>query len=120
MLKNGRFTPCPDSPNCVSSQAEDPEHFIEPLRYGGDVREARARLLAILRAMQRVSIVTEEPHYIHAECTSAWLRFVDDAEFLFDEPRKVIHVRSASRVGYYDFGVNRGRIEQIRTEWSKE
>ncbi len=64
--------------------------------------------------MKGMQIVVEEPTYIHAEFTSALFRFVDDVEFLFAEPEKVIHVRSASRAGYYDFGANRTRIGRIR------
>ncbi len=113
-ITDGKFIPCPDSPNCVSSQSTDQSHAIEPLSYKGAPTEARARLLAVIKGMKRSNIVTEQALYIHAEFTSAVFRFVDDAEFYIDDAQKVIHIRSAARLGYYDFGVNRKRMETIR------
>jgi uncharacterized protein (DUF1499 family) len=113
-VTDGKFIPCPDSPNCVSSQSPDKSHAIEPLSYKGTLPEARARLLAVIKGMKRANIVTEQALYIHAEFTSAVFRFVDDAEFYIDDTQKVIHVRSAARLGYFDFGVNRKRMETIR------
>ncbi len=114
MPSNRTLSSCPDSPNCVSSLASDAKHYVAPLQYKGDLNEAGELLRSILRSMQRMRIVVDEPTYIHAEFTSALFRFVDDVEFLFAEPEKVIHVRSASRVGHYDFGVNHNRVERIR------
>ena len=114
MPSNRTLSSCPDSPNCISSLAGDAKHYVAPLQYTEGLHEARELLRSILRSMKRVRIVVEEPTYIHAEFTSALFRFVDDVEFLFAEPENVIHVRSASRVGYYDFGANRNRIERIR------
>jgi len=115
-LKDGRLAPCPSSPNCVSSQSPpgDHTHFAEPLGFTGTAAEARRRLLAVLETMPRVKIVQADERYIRAEFTSAIFRFVDDVEFLVDEPGNVIHVRSASRVGYSDLGVNRKRVDKIR------
>jgi uncharacterized protein (DUF1499 family) len=113
-VTDGKFIPCPNSPNCVSSQSTDQSHAIEPVSYKGTTSEARARLLAIIKSMKRGNIVTEQEHYIHAEFTSAVFRFVDDAEFYIDDSQKVIHIRSVARLGYYDFGVNRQRMETIR------
>lgn len=67
--------------------------------------------------MKRARIVAAEERYIHAAFTSALFRFVDDVEFFLDEGTRTIHVRSASRVGYSDFGVNRRRVEEIRTRF---
>lgn len=114
MTERDRFAPCPDSPNCVSSLSEDSDHRIEPLRYASSAEAARERLLGVLRGLPRVRIVTSEPQYIHAEFTSAVFRFVDDVEFRIVGRDNLIHVRSASRVGYYDFGANRRRVEEIR------
>jgi len=113
-VTDGKFIPCPESPNCVSSQSTDKIHAIEPLSYKGTLPEAQARLLAVIKGMKRANIVTEQEHYIHAEFTSAIFRFVDDAEFYIDDAQKVIHVRSAARLGYSDFCVNRKRMETIR------
>ena len=114
MPSNRTLSPCPNSPNCVSSLASDAKHSVAPLQYTGGLNEARELLRLILRSMERMRIVVDEPTYIHAEFTSALVRFVDDVEFLFAEREEVIHVRSASRVGYYDFGANHKRIERIR------
>ncbi len=114
MPEPDRLAPCPDSPNCVSSLSEDPDHRIEPLRYASSAEVARDLLLRVLHSLPRVRIVTNEPNYVHAEFVSAVFRFVDDAEFKFVEQDKTIQVRSASRVGHYDFGANRRRIEEIR------
>jgi len=114
-VHQGQLAVCPESPNCVSSQAEpaDHRHYIAALRYDGDPAAARERLLGVLRTQKRVRIVENSENYLHAEFSSAVMGFVDDVEFYFPEER-IIHVRSASRLGYSDLGVNRNRIEGIR------
>jgi uncharacterized protein (DUF1499 family) len=109
-----KLRPCPDSPNCVSSQSSDPRHAIAPIRYEGTAEEGRELLIDVVSGMKRSRIVICEKLYLHAEFTSAFFRFVDDVEFLLDDRKKLINVRSASRVGYSDFGVNRKRVEEIR------
>jgi apolipoprotein D and lipocalin family protein len=108
------LTPCPKSPNCVSSLAEDKQHFIEPIPYKGETAVTRHELLEILNSFKRVRVVKLEEDYIHAEFVSFIFRFVDDVEFAFDDVKKIIQVKSASRTGYSDLGVNRRRIEKIR------
>ena len=76
---------------------------------------AMERLIEVIQEMKRCRIITMEDHYIHAEFTSAFFRFVDDVEFYFDSEAKIIHMRSASRIGYSDFGVNRQRMEKVRS-----
>lgn len=110
----GRLPPCPDSPNCVSSQADDERHFIEPLSYSGDAQVAWDILVSIVQSWKRTMILEEEDHYLHAGVRSLVFRFVDDVELLLNPEAKRIHVRSASRTGYSDFGVNRRRVEQLR------
>ena len=117
-VREGRLAPCPSSPNCVSSQEDGEEHRVAPLPYIGTAEEAMKKLKAIVHSLPRTSIVTETPAYLHAEFTSFLFRFVDDAEFFADDSAKVIHVRSASRLGYSDLGVNRKRIELIRERWN--
>jgi uncharacterized protein (DUF1499 family) len=112
-----RLAPCPDSPNCVSSQSEDKRHAIEPFRYEGAAETAMQALIDVIREMKRARIKTAQERYIHAEFTSFLFRFVDDVEFLLDKGAKTIHVRSASRVGYSDLGVNRKRVEAIRSRF---
>jgi len=116
-VRDGRLAPCPSSPNCVSSQSTDREHAVEPLSYTTSTVEAMADLRKIILNMKRARIVSESGDYIHAEFTSAIWRFVDDVEFYFDDAAKVIHVRSASRLGKSDFGVNRKRVDEIRRAW---
>ncbi len=117
-LRDGRFAPPKRTPNCVSSQAEkgnDPQHYIEPLRFARPPAHAWAALKAVLQGMERVKIITEQPGYMHAEFRTPLMGFVDDAEFCLDPKAGVIHVRSASRLGRRDFGVNRKRVEAIRS-----
>jgi uncharacterized protein (DUF1499 family) len=116
-MHNDLLKPCPDSPNCVSSFETDPSHYVDPLPYKGSKADARQKLLSILHATKRVKVVTSEENYIHAEFTSRIFRFVDDVEFYMDEKAPVIHVRSASRVGYSDLGANRKRAEEIRRQF---
>ena len=112
-----RLAPCPASPNCVSSLANVESQRVEALRYSGDATQAKGRLLNVLRGMEKVHIVRVEEAYIHAEFRSALLGFVDDVEFLFDPPG-FIQMRSASRLGYSDFGVNRERVAAIRARFA--
>ena len=114
-----RFSPCPDSPNCVSSQSTNKRHFIEPLHYTGETADVRQILIDLLENTKRVQLVKVETDYIHAEFQTAIFRFIDDVEFLFPPGKNIIHVKSASRSGYYDFGVNRRRLEQIRSTIEK-
>lgn len=119
-IVDGRLAPCPNKPNCVSSQAaaSDKQHSIEALTYNDEPEQARQRLERAIAGMKRSRLVTREANYWRAEFKSALLRFVDDVEFLFDDNGKRIDVRSASRVGYSDLGVNRKRIEEIRRRFS--
>jgi uncharacterized protein (DUF1499 family) len=119
-VKEGKFIPCPASPNCVSSQSERPAYAIEPLAYKGSPDDARTHLLEVILSMKRSKLVAQQERYIRAEFTSAVFRFIDDAEFFIDDDQKVIHVRSAARLGYSDFGVNRKRIETIRKLFNLE
>ena len=113
-VKDGKLLPCPDSPNCVSSLDADGRHHVEPLTFTGEAKDAMARLKAVLEAQPRTRLVEEKPDYLQAECSSLVFRFVDDLEFYLDRQGKKIHVRSGSRAGKYDFGVNRRRVEAIR------
>ncbi len=115
-IRDGKLAPCPSSPNCVSSQsvAGDKEHYIQPVHYSGSRDAAKAALISVIESMKRTKIITVTDDYVHAEFTSRIFRFVDDVEFYFDDATKTIHVRSASRLGRSDLGVNRKRVEAIR------
>lgn len=108
-VSDGQLGTCPDSPNCVSSFETRDSHRIEPLTATLDqVRTA-------VSAMQGAQIISEQDQYLYAEFTSRMMRFVDDVEFLADPDSGLVQVRSASRLGHSDMGVNRARIEDIRT-----
>ncbi len=113
-LRDGKLSECPDSPNCVSSQTAKKDHAVDPLSYNGSYSEAKQALLSIISSLPRTKIIIDNGLYVHVTFTSRLMRFVDDIEFLFDETNKQIHVRSASRVGYSDMGVNRKRVEDLR------
>ena len=113
-VQSGKLTPCPGTPNCVNSQSADPEHAIAPLSYKTTPQEAMADLKAVVENMERTNIITESNNYLYAEFKSALMGFVDDVEFFLDESKNVIQVRSASRLGKSDLGVNRKRVEAIR------
>ncbi len=107
-LINGRLAPCPESPNCVSSFATDETHRIEPLT------ATLADVEQVLRGLDEANIIEVADGYLYAEFTSRIMGFVDDVEFQADPASGLINVRSASRLGYGDFGANRSRIESIR------
>lgn len=113
-MKDGLLAPCGSAPNCVSSQAQDKKHYVEPLSFTVATDMSRRALLDVLAQMPGAKIVSEEPLYIHAEFMSKTMKFVDDVEFLVDPLSSIIHVRSGSRLGYSDMGVNRKRVEDIR------
>jgi uncharacterized protein (DUF1499 family) len=118
-IENGQLKACPTTPNCVSSQAKDKEHFIEPILITGSPLEAKKNILQTLKEFKQSKVKVVEDNYISAEFTSRILRFVDDVEFYFPDTKTrevIIHIRSASRMGYSDFGMNKKRIEQIRSK----
>ena len=114
---NGRLADCPDESNCVSTQATDTEHLIDPLPYTQSVDEAQRQLEAIIRSMPHSRIVSSRRGYVHAEFSSLLFGFVDDVELAIDEKEHVVHFRSASRTGRSDLGVNRKRMEKIRQQF---
>lgn len=116
-INDGKLVPCPKTPNCVNSQVTEIRHSIQPLHYTGTLQDARKMLLEILSADKHATILVSQQTYIRVEFSSALFRFIDDGEFYFPErpdDEKVIHVRSAARLGYSDFGTNRKRLERIR------
>lgn len=117
-VRNGRLAPCPNSPNCVSSQSDDPIHQIAPLNFTSTPEQAISSLKNIIQSLPRTKIIQETEDYIYAEFKSALMGFVDDVEFYLDRKNNVIQVRSASRLGYGDLGVNRQRIETIRAKFN--
>jgi uncharacterized protein (DUF1499 family) len=113
-ISNGYLSNCPASPNCVVSLDADSKHAIEPITYHVDRDVARKTLLKVLTVVPRTEVLEQTDNYIHATSKSRIFKFVDDVEFYFPNDEKVIHLRSASRIGDSDLGVNRRRMEQIR------
>jgi uncharacterized protein (DUF1499 family) len=124
-VQAGRLKAPSGTPNSVSSQAGlYPGHpqgryaDIAPFAYTGDGQAALRRLADLLQASERCLLVTQSPDYLYAQCSTRWLKFTDDVEFYLDAPTGVIHVRSASRIGHGDLGVNRARIEALRVRFA--
>ena len=113
-VRDGSLVACPESPNCVVTQDADEAHKIAPIAYQTDLDTARETLLKVLGVVPRTEIIEQGDNYIRAQSTSRLMGFIDDLEFYFPEDKKVIEMRSASRMGESDLGVNRRRLEQIR------
>jgi len=120
-VRNGRLKPPSPTENSVTSQAalypDHPQRFhaaIAPLPVKGDGAATMARLKAIVEGMSGATVVKSAPDYLYAQFTTQWMKFVDDVEFWFDPVNNVIQVRSASRLGRKDLGVNRKRVDAVR------
>jgi uncharacterized protein (DUF1499 family) len=118
---DGKLKPPSKTENSVSSQASSyPDHpmrtyaEIAPISFTGDAAAAWAKLQAAVATLPRTSVITSTEGYLYVQCTTLLLRFTDDVEFALDAPNNVIHVRSASRLGRKDLGVNRKRVETVR------
>lgn len=115
-VTDGKFAQCPEAKNCVSTQANDETHAIAPIQTSGDVETVIGQLSDVINTMGG-KIVSVDGPYLWAEFTSKVFRFVDDVECYYDQESGVIHIRSASRVGYYDFNANRKRVEELRQKF---
>jgi uncharacterized protein (DUF1499 family) len=110
---------CPATPNCVSSQAADPARRVEPMAYPpGQEQPALKVLLQVLHDLPRTEVTEQSASVVKAVVHSALFRFKDDLEFRFDQEAAAIHIRSASRTGYWDLGTNRRRVENIRAAFT--
>lgn len=114
-VRNGFLAACPSSPNCVSSKANDETHSIAPILFNGNPDAAFARLKLLLEQRDDTTVIETTPGYLRVELRT--ILFVDDGEFLLDTANNAIQIRSASRIGYSDFGKNRSRIEEIRRQF---
>lgn len=117
-IDNQKLALCPSTPNCVCSDASDSQHRIEPLRLREAAEDAWREVQSRAAALPGAKIVTAESDYLHVECRSKVFGFVDDLELHLRRQEGIIAVRSAARLGYFDFGVNRKRVEQLRSELS--
>ncbi|HSH03311.1 MAG TPA: DUF1499 domain-containing protein [Anaerolineae bacterium] len=114
----GKLAPCPDSPNCVTTQGGNTAYQqMNPLSFEGDVSEVSDQLIRIVEGMPNTTIITDDNSYIHAEFRSPTMGYVDDVEFYIDEEEKLIHFRSKARLGYGDMGANRERMKTISRQF---
>ena len=115
-VKDGRLAPPKRTPNCVSSQADpaDAEHYIAPIAFKGDARAAMDAARKAVETMTDSTIIRQDGNYLYAEYRTKLMRFVDDVELFYDVKAGLFHVRSASRLGRREFGVNRARVESLR------
>ncbi len=113
-VRAGRLSPCPSSPNCISSDAAEHAHFVEPFTLQAPAARAWPLLRQAVAELPRTRIVQEAEGYLHAECRSALFGFVDDLELHLRPGTDAVSVRSAARLGHSDFGVNRRRVEKLR------
>jgi uncharacterized protein (DUF1499 family) len=118
-LVDGRLRACPDSPNCVSSENDSPSSRVEPLTFQGQPEKAWSDLKETVRELGG-EIQEEHEGYFWATFTSRVFRFVDDVEFRMVSTDGIVHVRSGSRVGYSDLGVNRRRVEKLRALFNQK
>jgi uncharacterized protein (DUF1499 family) len=112
-VNNGKLAACPGSPNCVNSQSDNAQSKIAPLP-----NVAISRIKEVVESMKKTKVIEATDNYLYAEFTSNLMGYVDDVEFYLDSSSNVVHVRSASRLGKSDLGVNRKRIEEIRAKLS--
>jgi uncharacterized protein (DUF1499 family) len=117
-VKDGNLLACPDKPNCVSTAEGPPARYVKPLIYSGKREEAIAAMVKIVQEMNNTAIREEDDGYLWVECSSTVFGFVDDLEIYFPPEKPVVFIRSASRVGYSDLGVNRRRVEKIRERFN--
>lgn len=118
-VRDGALTPCPPKPNCVHSDAQDPDHRVPALSLRESPAQALLKIKKIVLAMPRTSLVEEREDYLAFTFESRIFRFVDDVEFYAPAQAKAVSIRSASRLGYSDLGVNRQRIEAISQEYDR-
>ena len=114
-VKEGTLSPLPDSPNAVSSQTDQADKRVEPLPYSGNLDQTKALIKKAAAEFGGAQILVEKPDYLHMVFTVPVISFKDDVEFFFSEKERVVHYRSASRVGYSDLGVNRKRYERLKS-----
>ncbi len=117
-VKDGHLATCPASPNCVVSQGADADHGIAPLAFTGDATAAMATLATVVVDQPRSELIQQTDDYLYFEFTSRLMGFVDDVEFYLDPAAGVIQMRAAARLGQSDLGVNRDRLEAIRTAFA--
>lgn len=117
-ISNGDVLPCPDTPNCVSTAETDTKQTISPLTYRGSREQAIVKLKKIINDLPNTKLRQEKDGYLWWECKSKIFGFIDDLEIYLPAKQQLIQIRSASRMGYSDFGVNRERVEKIKQRFN--
>jgi len=120
LKEDGKFYPCPEKHVCVSTQApkDDEKHYIKPLPLDSSVEDAKRKMIEIIKSMSRTEILENEDNYIRAKFTTFLFKFKDDVEFYFDEEDNLIHIRSQSRIGGFDWNKNRNRVKKIKKKFN--
>lgn len=113
-VNNSELAPMPSSPNAVSTQTDDEDKKVEPFEFKGDLENSKKVIIDVLDKIDKVKIVKNEEDYIYSVFETKTMKYKDDVEFYFDKENKLIHFRSASRIGYSDMGLNKERYEKIR------
>jgi len=114
-----QLAPCPPRPNCVCSQDTSAAHAIEPLLVPASLADPFEQLVQLMRGWPRTRLVRQTANYLHVEVRTFLFRFVDDVEFYWDQESSLIHIRSASRLGYSDLGTNQRRLERVRRQFQQ-
>jgi uncharacterized protein (DUF1499 family) len=113
-VSSGKFQACSFAPHCVSSTESDPQKYIAPIEV--NTAQEWQRLQALVLAMPRTEIAVRDVNYLHAVTSTDIMGYKDDVELLYTPAKNAVDIRSSSRVGYYDFGINRARLEQLRSQ----
>ncbi len=120
-LADGKFHACPHKQVCVStmSSKDDKMHYIEPIKYDGNIEDTMKKIVQVVNSLKRTKILEKTESYLHVVFSTALFRFKDDVEFLINDEEKLIHFRSQSRIGGYDWNANRKRMEKFRYLFTK-
>ncbi|MFB5663364.1 DUF1499 domain-containing protein [Alteribacillus sp. HJP-4] len=113
--------PCPSSPNCITSMCDpsDKKHYVEPILFRGEMEEAKQMIRQIIQENEQASLVRDDTDYIKSIFRTKLLRFIDDVDFYFGQ-QGYVHLRSASRMGYFDLGQNRKRAQEIKNAFAEK
>ena len=118
-VENGKLAQIPNKPNAVSSQTDEEDKKVEALEFKVNLEDSKEKLLKSIQDYGNAKIIKNEKNYIYAIFTTGKMKYHDDVEFYFDENAKLIHFRSASRIGYSDMGLNRERYNKLRELYYK-
>lgn len=117
---DGTFVECPTSPNCVSSDSTSEQHQVAAFTINPDAADLWQSVKVVVATLPRTTLAVDQAQYLHAECRSALMGYVDDLQLQLRPDQGIIAVYSASRLGHSDFGVNRERVEHLRSLLSQQ